>query len=248
MDSSVVEKGFETWSTPQERVTALVVAGIPEASIAGAVGVGIGTVKHWHEGKTSELKGRSFERLDNLRLAMKIIIDNGVDPDYAAAWVQSPIGDNPKNVPIAHINRDPEMVLGGIRKIFGPMEDQEEAEKQSLTSFGEVFSGLRSKRHISMSEFGLSPSHIHGIERKGTLPNRERLEVIKSHFREVAVEQGSKDGENEAKQLETAWLEDHFVRLGIDPTIAPTIAQVVIMEPDQQKTIAQAINSVENTT
>lgn len=122
MNNPEVEKGFEAWATPQERTTALIIAGIPEATIATTIGVGIGTVKKWQDGTTSALRDKSFERLNNLRLAMETIINNGVDPDYAAAWIQSPVGGNPENIPIFFIKDNPKIVLNGIRKIFGPIE------------------------------------------------------------------------------------------------------------------------------
>lgn len=110
-------------------------------------------------------------------------------------------------------------------------------------AFGEVLKDIRTRRHIPMREFsGISPSFIHGIENDNYLPGEEKLETIKTHIGKVAVEQGS-DGEQDIQELQTAWYEDHFVRLGVDPQLAPSIAKLLALEPEQQVIIARTIET-----
>lgn len=120
--NSHTERGYEIGSSPQHRIDAFLAAGIPEAGIAEAVGVSEATVTYWHTDSTAELTDDFRMGLNHLRQAMKIIIDNGVDPEFAAVWLQSPLGDNPENTPIRHLAEEPQVVLDGMRKIFGPRE------------------------------------------------------------------------------------------------------------------------------
>ncbi len=113
--------------------------------------------------------------------------------------------------------------------------------------FDEVFSELRKKRRIRMREFEpLSGSYLHSIEHDGVLPSREKLEIIKEKIGNVAVEQGSKNGLLEQAQLEEAWWEDQFIKLGIKSEIAPKMAKLLILEADQQTQVFQTIEAMDS--
>lgn len=225
---NLFESGFEAWATPQERTTALIDAGISEATIASAIGVGIGTVQKWHAGTTETLRGKSFERLDNLRTVMEIIIENGVDPDYAAAWIQSPMGDNPENIPISFIKDSPAMVINGIRKIFGA-PGREEFVEPDLFSFGKILNKRRQKRNVTLREFereGIaSAPNMSAVENGKSFPKPDKRDIIINHLSKVAEEQGA-NGDEERESLLVAWWGTQLSKLDVSPEIISTAAEL----------------------
>jgi hypothetical protein len=110
--------------------------------------------------------------------------------------------------------------------------------------FGEVFAEVRSKRGIKMREFDGSPAYIHDIEKKGMLPSAEKLETLLAHIGKVATEQDAANIDDEMQELRQAWFESHFIRLGIDAELAPSLAILVGLDPKPQATIVQAIEAV----
>lgn len=122
MSAAPQEKSFQIGSSPQDRVTAFLEAGIPAASIAEVAGVDEDTVTSWQEDSSAELSNDSRAGLNNLRQAMKAIIDNGVAPDAAAVWLQTPLRADSENTPLGHLAKEPQVVIDGVRKIFGPTE------------------------------------------------------------------------------------------------------------------------------
>lgn len=102
--------------------------------------------------------------------------------------------------------------------------------------FGESLNEIRSRRRMPMRELGVPPSLIHDIEKKDRLPKPKDLDVILAHIGEVAIQQGSENGEQEKNELRGAWLADHFVRIGVSAEIAPTLAHIALLDPSQQET------------
>jgi hypothetical protein len=123
MSKAKQNDGFEPTASVPERITALREAGFTFKRISKAAGVGGPAVKSWETGvsKPNKVNGAN---LNNLRSAMRLIIDQGVQPDIAAIFLQSPLTDESKNVPIDALPRNPRLVFDVIDLVFIQPADQ----------------------------------------------------------------------------------------------------------------------------
>lgn len=101
----------------EERLDALVDAGLSLESIAEASGVATQTVERWIDQKT-RLQKRSFAKLNKLRGAMEALIESGLDPETAAIWMQTPLICNKENIPVNVIAYDHKIIFHAIDRLF----------------------------------------------------------------------------------------------------------------------------------
>ena len=114
-------------ATAAERTQGLLML-LPPAIIADAVGVKVSSLRNWVSGQSQPRSGSAI-LLDDLRATAKILLDGGVDPGRARAWLTS---RDPKAWdgmrPVEAIRLDPMDVLAAAH---GVVLDQAQADERS---------------------------------------------------------------------------------------------------------------------
>jgi transcriptional regulator with XRE-family HTH domain len=114
--------------------------------------------------------------------------------------------------------------------------------------FATTFTDLRQRRRIPMRFFsesvGIRPSYIHEIEKNGSLPSPEKLELLASVFVKVAAEQGAADPEEDARLLfHERELTALTSRLGFDDALAEAVVSLRELDEKPRTELAHSIQS-----
>jgi hypothetical protein len=119
IDEVVVINGLERRSTTQERVRALLEAGIPAYAIAETTGASISTLRNWSSG-VAEPRREAAEGIDSIRNLMRILHLGGLSIEQARQLIMSQSEEPPFNRLIDDLKEDPKTVLTAASEQFPP--------------------------------------------------------------------------------------------------------------------------------
>jgi transcriptional regulator with XRE-family HTH domain len=103
----------------QERVEELKEAGLSVPVLAKSIGVSQSSVTNWLNGTTSKPNIASRDRIDNIARVLHRVAEAGTDPEYAAAWMQTPVDEEKfPYSPMDIIGEKPEVALKVVHMFF----------------------------------------------------------------------------------------------------------------------------------
>lgn len=118
LDMEVVEQGLKMRASPQQKIEGLIEAGLHVPVLAESIGVKDETVEKWLESKSTPMV-KSQQTINSIRMAMRTIIESGVNPERAAVWMQSPVDEEKfPYVPMEIISEKPEVVRKAVNLFF----------------------------------------------------------------------------------------------------------------------------------
>jgi hypothetical protein len=118
MEFETFENRFNPEASTGQTVEELIEAGWTIDTLSQALSIAKGTIKNWGKDQDTKPIERTRRRLGNVIYAMQTITEAGVQPEHAAAWMQSPLVQDGKNTPAGTIAYDPEIVFDAIDLVF----------------------------------------------------------------------------------------------------------------------------------
>ncbi|HEX8085903.1 MAG TPA: helix-turn-helix transcriptional regulator [Solirubrobacteraceae bacterium] len=115
-------------------------------------------------------------------------------------------------------------------------------------TFAETFAQIRKRRRIPLRFFeehaGLKASYVHDVERGALLPSTEKFAALLRVLREVAVDQGAADPDEDGRRLFRERERVVLVqRHGVEPELAEAIIDLRALDLGQREDIAEPLRA-----
>lgn len=111
LTESEIKDGLRPTASTVVRTNAILAAGIEPGVLAVATDSSVSTVRNWKAGIV-EPRMEAAEALDQLRYAMRTMVEGGLDPNAAAQFLKSISGDiQPPARPIELVGKNRELLF-----------------------------------------------------------------------------------------------------------------------------------------